>query len=98
LRQEEVEADDASATEDLVRNQRMLLERLHALQTERAAGNAGVAISAEVPPFATRGGTVGRDLRALLGDRSTIRRAVLLREILGEPPGLQRGPLVLPRR
>jgi hypothetical protein len=103
------EIEDAADTESLVARQRAMLEQLHALQAQRAAGLQ----IAPAPRFAAAEGAsafardvrepqtqmaLTRDMRALLRNKTNIRRAILLREILGEPPGLQRGPLVLPRR
>lgn len=87
----------------LLEQQARLLEQLQALRVTRSAAYA-VEAARPAPSLAAAGvGAASRvalrgELRGQLGNPAALRRAVLLREILGPPLGLQRGPLQLPRR
>lgn len=69
----------------VVERQREMMERLKALRAERAAA------AQKHTPKAARTKTEGsnRGLGSRLQDKSEIRRAIVLREILGPPAGLK---------
>jgi hypothetical protein len=86
----------------MLERQRALDDQFRAIQASRAAATAGIpSIGALARPVASgpRGtGRLRRELRRdLVGVRS-LRKAVLLREVLGEPPGMRAGMPQLPRR
>jgi hypothetical protein len=97
-------ATQTAAMAALLEQQRLLAEQFEQVRAMKLAG------STAVPPLPDHGGmgsaganaadhrSLRRALRADLAGPPGLRRAVLLREILGEPPGMQRGRLTLPRR
>lgn len=92
---------DAGAAAMLER-QRMLEEQLRLLAATRAIGVAGVSPLGMPAQISARDPAQRRELRrALRRDLSghqNLRRAILLREVLGPPPGLERDLRKLPRR
>ncbi len=94
-------AEDA-AQAAILEQQRTLMEQLHALRAARAAGEVMPTAAAMRPErtdaaMATHLRSCRRELRRDLRSPSSVRRAILLKEILGEPLALQRNRQ-LPRR
>lgn len=94
---------DAAAAA-ILEQQRLLQEQIDALRAARAVGSAAVprlpAVYGHIENSKSEAAAVEvrRAVREDLAGRDGLRRAILLREILGQPPGLQRGPVSLPRR
>lgn len=95
------QSDTAQAA--ILEQQRLLAEQLHALRAARAAGTSVPPVPAVKLPAHAAAAIAGhqldcrRELRRDLHHSSSVRRAILLKEILGEPLALQRGR-TLPRR
>jgi hypothetical protein len=94
-----------AATVEILEQQRLLAQQLEALRAARALGSAAVPplpaaayTAAGSAAAAAAAAGLRRAVRADLAGRGGLRRAIILREILGEAPGLKRGPLQLPRR
>lgn len=86
----EVSAREASILE----SQRAFEEQLRQIKLAREMASAGVPRLAPSRPEAEyrRGPGTGLRLRDDLKGRASLRRAILLREVLGEPIALRRGP------
>lgn len=83
--------------------QRSLEEQMQALRARRAyvIESARPLVSpagARGPVSTASGRTFRRELRREIGGVRSLRRAVLLREILGDPPGLRPGGNRIPRQ
>jgi hypothetical protein len=95
------QADTAQAA--ILEQQRLLAEQLHALRAARAAGATAKPVSAFILPreasaeIAAHQRSCRRELLRDLRQPTSVRRAILLKEILGQPVALQRG-WQLPRR
>jgi hypothetical protein len=90
------QADTAQAA--ILEQQRMLAEQLHALRAARAAGASVTPLPALTLPrdasaaIASHRESCRLDLMRDLRHPKSLQRAILLREILGPPLALQRGP------
>jgi len=95
------QADAAQAA--ILEQQRLLADQLHALRMARAAGGSITPASPiqlserAAARIATHERSCRRELLRDLQSPTSIRRAILLKEILGAPLALQRGPQI-PRR
>ncbi|RME69264.1 MAG: hypothetical protein D6781_08950 [Verrucomicrobia bacterium] len=97
----------AAANQAIIDRQRQLQEQLQALEAQRAkisetsdriARRAGTKAGASRrPSTAAASGRLAIALRDDLRDPAGLKRAVVLREVLGTPPGLEFGPPRLPR-
>jgi type IV secretory pathway VirB10-like protein len=97
--EQQEQAAQAARAAAVLEQQRALEEQLRQVRLAREAAMAGVPRIAPVstPAGSTRrGASVRRALRDDLAGRGSLRRAIVLREVLGEPVGLRTGPL--PRR
>lgn len=93
-------SDEAQAI--LLEQQRQLAEQLHALRAARAAGSRGASLPSIGLPgaaaaMAAHQRSCRRELLRDLRGPASLRRAILLKEILGAPLALQRGREI-PRR
>lgn len=89
-----------SASQAVLERQRQLEEKLMALRQSRESGPASMP---KRPTHSwdiksDRRSSVDLNLKGELRRPGSLRRAILLREILGQPLGLEFGPLDLPRR
>jgi hypothetical protein len=95
-------AAQVAAMDAILEQQRLLAGQFEMVRAMKAAGSSAVPPLPEVGPGAVTSTAGGRSLRRALREDLAgspgLRRAVLLREVLGEPPGMQRGRLNLPRR
>jgi hypothetical protein len=95
-------AAQVAAMDAILEQQRLLADQFEKVRAMKAAGSSAVPPLPEIGPRAGGSATGGRSLRRVLREDLAVahglRRAVLLREILGEPLGMQRGRLNLPRR
>lgn len=88
-------AERAAREASLLETQRAFEEQLRQIRAAREAATAAVPrLSVAVAPMASsrRASAVRGSWRAELAGRESLRRAVVLREILGDPVGLRRGP------
>ena len=96
------QADSAHAT--ILEQQRVLAEQLHALRAARAGGGSVVPASPIRLPararaqIAAHGRSCRRELLRDLHEPTSLRRAILLKEILGPPLALQPRGVPIPRR
>jgi len=95
------EVEQAARTASILETQRALEEQLTQMRRVRDAAMAGVPKLAPSSVAAGAGRHVSalrRTLREDLAGRGALRRAVVLREVLGEPVALRTGPAGMTRR
>lgn len=96
------EVEQAARTASILETQRALEEQLTQMRRVRDAAMAGVPKLAPSSSAAAGAGrhasALRRTLREDLAGRGALRRAVVLREVLGEPVALRTGPAGMTRR